>query len=332
MSQVTQYGRVLSVVVSTDDGTGIDFAEFRCVFTVLRGDYQTPNTCDVRIYNLSTSTTNLIKGQEFTRLSIAAGYPGNSAQIFTGSITQVRSGRQDQKDSWVDITAADGDKAYNFAYVAQPVPAGSQPGTVADLLLGAMQRVDPTVTGATQPTWDKNGYIRGRVLNGPVRHEARQFARTKQCAWSLQDNALTWIPLGAYIPSGEVPVISPTTGLIGVPEQTTQGLRVRTLLNPVFKIGTRIKLDSNAINQYRYSTSPADLANNQATKLQISTAADGIYYVMVANHHGDSRGNDWYTDLMCLAVNATVTNQYTAQQLVAINPAVNPTTGTVQRW
>lgn len=37
----------------------------------------------------------------------------------------------------------------------------------------------------------------------------------------------------------------------------------------------------------------------------IKTNADGLYYVMVANHQGETRGDPWRTDLTCLAVDAT---------------------------
>lgn len=41
---------------------------------------------------------------------------------------------------------------------------------------------------------------------------------------------ITFIPLTGYLP-GEVPVISPSTGLLGVPEETQNGIEFQTLLN-----------------------------------------------------------------------------------------------------
>jgi len=113
-------------------------------------------------------------------------------------------------------------------------------------------------------------------------------------------------------------VISPTNGLIGVPEQTQNGLEIRTLLNPALKIGQLIKLDSSNINQYRYGLTTA-VAQNLRLKALIDLSADGTYYVMRANHFGDTRGNDWYTDLVCLSCDAKV--QEAAVQQAAIIPA-----------
>jgi hypothetical protein len=75
---------------------------------------QTPNSADVRIYNVADSTAERIKN-EFTQVVIQAGYQANFGLVFRGTIKQIRKGREDAKDTYVDITAADGDAAYNFS-------------------------------------------------------------------------------------------------------------------------------------------------------------------------------------------------------------------------
>jgi hypothetical protein len=311
MSASQQYLRQLSVVVAKADGEGLEFQDFRCVFQIRRGDYQTPNSCDVRIWNLSTHTQNTIAQKEFTTLSISAGYQGSFGLIFQGSIKQFRKGRVDQKDSYVDITAADGDEAFNFAPVFQSASAGTEPSAIARLLLQAFQGhgFNQQITAGYQPNFSQNGCIRGRVFYGMARDELRDFAWAQNCKWSIQDGALTFIPFTSYIPSSQVPVISPSSGLIGVPEQTQQGVKVRVLLNPNMKVGQTIKIEDTTINQLRFGLS-ADKAtqinNSNANAFLNTTNASGLYYVMVANHTGDSRGNDWYTDMVCLAVDATI--------------------------
>jgi hypothetical protein len=315
MSQ--QYPRKFSVIVATEKGPGFEFSDFRCKFHVRRGDYQTPNSCDLRIYNLSTHTQNKIAGQEFTQISVKAGYPGNYGLIFQGSIKQFRKGRIDQKDSYVDITAADGDEAYHYAMISATAPAGSKPGSIADIIFNAMKLHG--VTRGYQPEFSQNGCVRGKVLYGRARNEARQFAWDQDCKWSIQDGALTFIPFTSYMP-GPVTLISPSTGMIGVPEQTQQGLQIRVLLNPNIKVGQLIKLDSSNINQFRLGldiTSP--VTNPRLVNSVGKINADGLYYVMVANHVGDSRGNDWYTDMTCLAVDATVPMDAAATALLAFS-------------
>lgn len=309
-----EYLRQFSCVVAKSDGQGLEFNQFKVQFTVRRGDFQTPNSCDVRIYNLSDKTANLIGQKEFTQLSLSAGYVGNFALIFQGTIKQFRLGRINQLDSYVDITAADGDEAYNFAPVLTSIPAGTNQTGIADVLYSAMKKY--SVTEGYSPILPSNQTIRGRVMYGLVRDELRNFAWTNNCKWSIQDSQVNLIPYTSYIAGGQVPVISVSTGLVGVPEQTQQGINIRTLLNPTYKIGQLIQLTSG-VNTFRRSLDLPSQVSNIATALQVQTSADGLYYVMIANHKGDTRDNEWYTEMVCLSVDSTITSDQALKALVA---------------
>lgn len=289
-------------------GSGIDVSALRCQFSVRRGDLQTPNSVDLRIFNLSDQTANRIQ-KEFSMISISAGYPGNVGLVFRGGIKQVRKGRIDQKDSYVDVTAADGDEAYNFAPISLSVIAGTSPTGVAKYLFDALSAKAgaQSIAQGYQPNFPQNGSVRGQVFYGMVKDSLREFANSNNCAWSIQDGELTFIPLTSYIPAPVI-VLSPTTGLIGVPEQTQQGVHCRMLLNPNIKIGQTVQI-VGGINQVRLplGVTNGDILNNQqALQAQLKTNGAGLYYVMVANHTGDTRGQEWYTDITCLAVDATV--------------------------
>lgn len=296
-----QYLRKFSLNVSGALGAGLDFAEFRCTFAVRRGDIQTPNSCDARIYNLKNDTARRLLGNEFTTVTIKAGYEGNFAQIFQGSIKQTRKGRIDGRDSYVDITAADGDHAYNFATISQPLVSASD-ASVMKAIQGALANFN--VTTGTLPVFAQAQLPRGKVMYGTIKDQLREIANNNDCVWSIQDGALTMIPKTAYIASPPL-VISSQNGLIGVPEQTANGIEVRTLLNPSIKIGTSIQL-IGTINRLRYGLNINDVPQNLKLQQQVKTNADGLYYVMYVNHQGDSRGVPWFSDLICLAVDAGI--------------------------
>jgi hypothetical protein len=296
-----QYRRKFSVIVGDNAGGGLDLSDLRVVFNVRRGDYQTPNSADVRIFNVADKTANRIR-DEGARLVLQAGYDGNYGLIFDGQIKQPRRGRVDSTDSYIDITAADGDQAYNYSVIALSLAAGNTPSDAVQAFLASMARHG--ISQGYVPELSTNGRARGRVHYGLTRDELREWAEVEDVLWSIQDGKLTLVPKTSYIP-GEVPVISPATGLIGVPEQTPNGIEMRVLLNPALKIGERIKLDSS-VNRYRYGLDVPSQALSEAQRQQIKTNTDGMYYVMVANHSGDTRGNEWYTDMICLAVDATV--------------------------
>ena len=321
-----QFLRQLSLVVAESNGRGLDFGSFWCKFKVRRGDMQTPNSLDARIYNIRADTANAIGKKEFTTVSLSAGYPANTGLLFQGTIRQFRIGRVNQLDSYVDITAADGDEAYNFAPISATIPAGSAPDSVRSMIQSALAQAggqQPITQGYT-PNFVPTQLVRGRVLYGMARDEARAFANQNNCKWSIQNGAVTYIPWVSYVPGGQTPVISVATGLIGVPEQTQSGIHIKTLLNPSIKVGQLVRLDSQ-INQFRYNLDiPAD-TNNTKIEMQNKLAPNsgdqkGLYYVMVANHTGDTREQDWYTDLTCLSVDATVTNTDQANVLFNTGP------------
>lgn len=314
---VKQYGRKLSLITG-NDSNALELSEFRVTFRIKRGDTQTPNTLDCRIYNLAPATIAKIKG-EFTRVVFQGGYEGNFGILFDGTIKQVREGRANQIDTYIDITAADGDEAYNFSTMALSLAAGSTPEDSLQAMIQGMASAG--VSQGYTPELPKNGRVRGRVFYGMCRDEMREFAQNHNCTWSIQDGKLTLIPLTAYI-AGEVPVISSETGLVGTPEQTQSGIRIRVLLNPSLKIGQKIKLDNASINKQRYGMDFNSNLANINLEAFARTNADGEYYVMCADHVGDTHGNDWYSDLTCLAVDVTVPSDYVKRAAVLPGTAI----------
>jgi hypothetical protein len=305
-----QYGRNLSIKFSTGGGRFLDFKDFRCTFRICRGDHETPNSADIRIYNVSALTAAKIQ-PEFSTVEIQGGYgdsaSGNYGLLFSGTVIQTRNGRIDQRDSYVDITAADGDEAYNYSTLAVSLAAGTTPRDTVQTLLQTMAKHGITAGYVAPSLGEGNHRVRGRVYFGLTRDELRNFCRANNMVWSVQDGKLTMIAGDGYVP-GSIPVISPSTGLIGVPEQTEAGINVRVLLNPSIKIGQIIKLDSSNVNQLRYGLDGVNkettIHNLYTLQKVVNLSRDGHYYVLSINHSGDTRGNEWYSDLTCLATTA----------------------------
>lgn len=320
---VQQYIRKASLIVGGDDGNAIDLSALRFAFSIRRGDIQTPNSADIRVYNVAPQTAERIRQilptPEFTRVVIQAGYEGNYGVIFDGQIKQVRRGRESQLDTYLDITAADGDSAYNFAVSAVSLAAGSTPNDHVAAVLEGMAKFG--VSQGYMPQLEGNPLPRGKVIFGMSRDELRKVAKTTSTSWSIQDGKVNFIPLTAYMP-GDVPVITAATGMVGLPEQTQDGIKIKCLLNPNLKIGTQVKLDNASIQRYRYNLSINQQAQNAMSEQSNKINDDGFYYVMIADHQGDTRGNAWFTELTCLAVDATVPISYTQRQ--GVNNSVGP--------
>lgn len=302
----TQYLRQASLIVGKNNGDALDLSQLRFSFEIRRGDLQTPNTADVRVYNVAQATADAIMqikpAPEFTRVVIQAGYEGNFGVIFDGSIKQTRIGRENQTDTYLDIMGADGDEAYNFSMSIFSIPAGSVPNNEISGIIENMAKYG--ISSGYIPNLGGNPLPRGKVVYGMSRDELRNIARNTSTSWSIQDGKVNLIPLTAYKPA-EIPVITSETGMIGLPTQTQNGIEIRALLNPQLKVGQLVKLDNASIQRLRYGTSVLSEPTNDFLQSSIKTNADGYYYIMRVDHIGDTRGEPWWSDMTCLAVDAT---------------------------
>lgn len=326
----TQFGRKVSLIIGQDAGDALDLSNLRITFRVKRGDLQTPNSAQIRVYNVSDNTAQRAESKEFTRVVLQAGYEGNYGIIFDGSIVQVRRGRENPTDTYLAITAADGDMAYNFAVVNATLSAGSVPNDHVKVCAAAMSAYG--VTAGYQPTLGGNPLPRGKVMFGMARDYLTTVANSTQTLWSIQDGKLQIVPETSYAP-GTIPVINANTGMVGMPEQTANGITVRMLLNPSVKIGRLIQLDNSSIQRYEFSLSSDQQAANRGTALQNKISGDGFYYVMTSDIWGDTRGNDFYTEVICLAVDATpISTDLLNSSTQGVNAPVPPKLGIINPY
>jgi len=298
---VPQYLRQISLKVG-DANNAIDLSELRIRFVVRRGDLKTPNSADIRVYNPNEETIQRAQN-EFTRVVLQAGYAGNYGTIFDGTIKQARRGRESQTDTYLDITAADGDSAYNFAVMNVTLAAGSTAQDHLEQALASMSSRGITMGETAELSASK--LARGKVFYGMTRDFLDTLGKTQDVSWSIQDGKLTLIPNNAYLP-GEAVVVTAETGMIGLPEQTQNGITVRTLLNPGIRVGKRLQIDNSSIQRFRYGLSIGNQPTNEMVKATAYVANDGLYRSIVVDHFGDTRGNEWYTNVIALAVDAAL--------------------------
>lgn len=313
---MNQFGRKANLIVST--GTvGLNLSDFRFTFRTTNSDAQTPNTLYVRVYNLSPETVSKIgtnTSTEFSTITLQCGYEnGNFGIIFQGTIKQTATGRERNVDSYLDIWAADGDLWINNAVVNLSLAAGQTPQQVIGAITGAASSngtppvkfasdTSGLIEGAALGT--ANALSRGKVLFGMSRDYSRDWAEKYGFRWSIQNGEFVLVPIEGYRP-GEAVVLSSTTGLIGVPEATDGGVRVRALLNPLIRIGCLVQIAKSDINQITQQQQGLKYSNPIATVV----TAVGTYRVMTAEFEGDTRGQSWYVDMVCLAVDLTAPNQ-----------------------
>lgn len=293
-----QYLRVCQLIVFGNNLDGVDLSALRIKFSVKRSDTMTPNVADIRVYNLEEQTAVRIR-KEFTRVILQAGYEGNFGVIFQGNIKQVILGRESATDTFIDIIAGDGDRAYNFAIVNTSLAKGSTQTDQINKSIEAMSKKGVTAGNIGTQSPDKV-LPRGKVMYGNARNYLRDAAQTSQSSWSIQDEKVNFVAKKAYLP-GEIVVLTSKTGMIGTPNQTNEGVNAKCLLNPNIRIASRIKIDNSSIQRFKINLS----IPNSAANIPAPLTADGVYYVLVAEHSGDTRGVEWYTSLICLNIDVT---------------------------
>jgi hypothetical protein len=292
-----QFGRTCTLLVSNSAGKAVDLSPLRIKFAVKRSDTITPNVADIRVYNVDLDLAQFIKA-EFTKVILQAGYESNYGVIFKGNIKQVILGRESATDTFIDIIAGDGDQAYNFAVVNTTLSKGSFQANQLTAAVQAMgsQGVTMGYTGILPP----EQLPRGKVMYGNARKYLRNIADSTGFGWSIQDEQVQFIKQSSYLP-GIAVVLTSKTGLIGTPQQTNEGVNCKCLINPMIKIAGRIWINNTSVQQYKINLS----VPNSPANIPAPLNADGIYYVLVVEHVGDTRGQEWYSNLTTLNTDVT---------------------------
>jgi hypothetical protein len=88
-----------------------------------------------------------------------------------------------------------------------------------------------------------------------------------------------------------------------VPEAMIDGIHVRCLLNPNIKIGRRIQINNGDIVSTKVLAQGYPRVGD--VTLFPNVTDDGVYRCYEITHTGDSRGEAWYTDIICLSVDSS---------------------------
>ena len=299
-----QFLRAISLVVlPSGGGQGLDLSDFHIKFHVEGMSFDRPKSAVIRVYNLAASTQATIKA-EFQAVMLQAGYEnGALGIIFSGTIKRFRSGRENATDTYLEILAADGDLAFNQSFVNKTIAAGQPLVNKAQVVASSMQAAGG-ITSSNMDALQATGGVlpRGQVLFGLGVAQLDDVASTTNTSWFIENGVLTFVSNTGFLPS-EAVVLTSQTGMVGIPEATINGIEVTALLNPNIKIGTQVQIDNASINQTQINQQ--GFPSFTDITFVANTTNDGFYKVLVVSHIGDSRGNEWYTKMICLAIDAS---------------------------
>lgn len=294
------YGRKYRVLVADKNNTALDVSNLRCVFRVEKTVNTAANYAEVAIYNLSPDTEALIV-KEGMRVIIEAGYQGyletqqqGAAQpvvtpkqygtIFDGEVIQPIRDREDNVDYKLTLVCMDGDSFLNNNIVRMTVNAGlNQRQFVNQIASAAMT---PTEVGRISPDLSTQNLPRGKVFFGSPKKYLRDIARDNNASFWVDDGQV-YIAKATDEAPGEVIVLSPQTGLVGTPQQTEDGVAFKCLLNPAIKLMSMVKINNSIVRQMK----------QQIGQIPAMLDQDGQYQAYRVIHYGDTRGDEWYTEV-----------------------------------
>lgn len=263
----------------------------RVTFDIDRPGYKGCYYGDIVIYNLNGETEATLI-EEGSTVVVEAGYVnGFYGKIFSGKVFQVFRERENVVDYKLTLHCLDGLGIFDNNICRFSVYAGTdQRGHITSIAANSSNVID---LGVISDNINTQALPRGKTFFGEPSTYLRNIANYNDAQLYITDNQvhITRLADGVTIPANEALKITPETGLIGTPQVTQDGIQFKVLLNPLIKIvnpSMFIHLDMTALQQKLF---------NQG---QYPTILDksGLYQIFGLRHRGDTRGNDWYTEVI----------------------------------
>ena len=282
------FDRVCRVIIEGARIITIENAKIQ--FEIVKSKNAKENTAKLEIYNLAPSTRKLITEQD-ALVRIFAGYANNKGliEIGQGDISKIKHNR-DKTEVVTEIYMAEGlrkirDNPLSISFSSK---SKLKLGNVLDNLRTKSnnQFVFRLIDVDESKTID-NGYSDLGSLDQILNNLAIQFG----FEWSVQNGTITIKGTKKSL-SSEIMLLTPKNGLILHPESVKQVSRrlekssitkqdrkinsVQALLQPHLQVNDIIAIESQDLN--------------------------GKYEIQKITHKGDTRGNDWYSDMEVIAI------------------------------
>ena len=247
----------------------------RVTFNVERNLSKEPNRATITIYNLSEGSRSQVQDEDL-ETTLEAGYEGNTHQLFAGQLDF--SSHVKQGPDWVTtLQSGDGSVGFRQARISESIKGPASISTVVDALTNQLKKSGIEAGNIVEKV--KSGTLRGSItewtngvsLFGRAEKELDKILRSLGFSWSVQDGQIQVLgPTETLI--DEAILLSPGTGLVGSPEPGDKGVvRARSLLQPRLVPGKKTKIKSAEV--------------------------DGFFKVLKVVFVGDTRGQDWYSDI-----------------------------------
>jgi hypothetical protein len=273
--------RAVVTVVPRQAGEEIRIEGLRIAFDVAKTISADSNKATLDIYNLAQATRDRLHARGDV-IRLEAGYAAVSELLYEGEITKASSGRSGA-DFSTTIECGDGDATFSTQSVEQFFEAGTRVRDVIKLVAGSFTKATPDRETETVKFGPKAKKPKKKTEELPPRIRFRdieadlsaldtdlaeaqislvlrramtvagnaaevmdKLARMWRFDWSVQDGVFQLTSFGRAL-VGESVLISPETGLIGVPLKTEHGVSFSALLIPQLRPGVEVRVESETV-------------------------------------------------------------------------------------
>lgn len=338
-----QFGRAASLLIGpAQGGQALQLAALHFTFTVARATINTPQTCDIKIYNLSDATAKYIFGLQPASAIAKLGYPTSASSQIDGGQVQLSAGYSGFLASNTNLLAEGPSGLQEL-----PPATVSSAGNVGIIFSGQIRQVLRGRDNATDT------YLEIIATDSDQAYNYGMCATTLSAGWTAQDmvNAINQSMAPFGVTPGKYAAMSPNKGargkvMYGMSRSFGRQVAINNKVNwSVYNgqtmtiaeagglpgvaidvnsatgmidipqqtldgIELHTLLDPRVVPGSYIKLNNADIVG--FTLSQDYTAAqyvpnienDGYYRVYWLERSGDNRGQDWFNHIICVGATA----------------------------
>ncbi len=277
------FNRKIKIIIA-----GFESEDIRINFNIEKSLVGYPNLGNIKIYNLSENSRNMIE-EKGLQVQLYAGHEDTGVPLlFSGDI--INAVHLKTGPDWIsEIFSADGINALSTSTINKTLPAGTDTEQIYNELTGQMAGISKGITeGLKNCLSGKRSLLRELQLSGNIKDWLDKISKDCGFDYSVNDGVIETTPTNQ--PLSDVPpvIINQASGMIGSPERTEIGINVKNILLPALKLGRTIKVESisekiNVGNLFFRKVPP--IRN------------EGVYRIDKLIHVGDNYDNPWETSI-----------------------------------
>lgn len=238
----------------------------------------------ISLYNLSDATQSFIN-KSGQRIRLYAGYGTNVPIIFDGQITTIVNGRE-RLDSIYKMTLGE-----SFYSVQAAMFSKSYRGTVSVLSI-----IQDGVASFGLPATGMNVIPAKQLINfafdGQTKTLFTQLLAPLGIDWYVDNGIIRFSVRGKGRQDLSVVSLSQDSGMIESPQITEKGVRAKSLLNPLLRLGGLVQIISSTL----------DRGGNGRTANQLAYSVRGVYKINELTHSGNNFDGQMITEILAVGI------------------------------